>query len=130
MTQEDRQKILSHYDQYGETEWERLEKDINGRVSLEVHRQFLNRFISHGDRVLEIGAGPGRFTQELIDLGARVAVTDFSPVQLELNRMRLPWNRGKFSTCATQLDMQMANSMQSWPMEDPCPTHSKALIKP
>lgn len=106
MTQEDRQKILSHYDEHGETEWERLEKDINGRVSLEVHRQFLNRFINHGDRVLEIGAGPGRFTQELIDRGARVAVTDFSPVQLELNRMRLA----------------DSTSVESWEILDVCDT--------
>lgn len=35
---------------------------------------------------MEIGAGPGRFTTVLADLGARVVVTDFSPVQLELNR--------------------------------------------
>jgi len=89
MSQDDRQKMRSYYDEFGHTEWERLEKNISGRVSLEVHRQFLTRFISHGDRVLEVGAGPGRFTLELIEIGARIAVTDFSPVQLELNRVRL-----------------------------------------
>jgi SAM-dependent methyltransferase len=35
--------------------------------------------------VLEIGAGPGRFTLTLARLGARITVTDLSPVQLELN---------------------------------------------
>jgi SAM-dependent methyltransferase len=35
--------------------------------------------------VLEIGAGPGRFTIQLAQLGARVTVTDISPRQLELN---------------------------------------------
>ena len=89
MTQEDRNLVRNYYEEYAHAEWERLAEDIKGRVSLEVHRQFLTRFINHGDRILEIGAGPGRFTQELIDLGARVSVTDFSPVQLELNRMRL-----------------------------------------
>ena len=81
--------MRAYYDKFGHAEWERLEKDIGGRVSLEVHRQFLTRFINHGDRVLEIGAGPGRFTLELVDLGARVAVTDFSSVQLDLNQLRL-----------------------------------------
>ena len=38
-----------------------------------------------GMRVLEVGAGPGRFTIELARLGARIVVTDISPVQLELN---------------------------------------------
>ena len=36
--------------------------------------------------MLEVGAGPGRFTTVLAELGARIVVTDFSPVQLELNR--------------------------------------------
>lgn len=79
----------AYYDGLGEAEWERLVKDVPARVSLEVHRRFLARFVRAGDRVLEIGAGPGRFTTELARLGARVHVTDFSPVQLDLNQKRL-----------------------------------------
>jgi predicted RNA methylase len=45
----------------------------------------LRRFIEPGARVLEVGAGPGRFTIALAQLGAKVAVSDVSPVQLELN---------------------------------------------
>lgn len=88
MSQIDREQMRSYFDDFAGAEWERLEKDVCGRVSLEVHRQFLKRFINVGDQVLEVGAGPGRFTTELIALGARVVVTDFSPVQLELNRLR------------------------------------------
>ena len=36
-------------------------------------------------RVLEVGAGAGRFTVELARLGARVVVVDISPEQLRLN---------------------------------------------
>lgn len=39
--------------------------------------------------MLEVGAGPGRFTIHLAELGARVAVVDISPRQLELNRERV-----------------------------------------
>jgi len=39
--------------------------------------------------VLDVGAGPGRFTIELAKLGADVVVADISPRQLELNRERL-----------------------------------------
>lgn len=74
------------YDELGEVEWERMVRDAPARASLEVHRRFLARFVRPGDRVLEIGAGPGRFTLELAALGARVHVTDVSPVQLELHR--------------------------------------------
>lgn len=98
--------MRSYYDEFGNAEWERLEKDVNGRVSFEVHSQFLTRFISHGNRVLEVGAGPGRFTMELVDLGARVAVTDFSPVQLDLNRTRLA----------------SSTSVESWEILDVCDT--------
>ena len=89
MTQADREGIRTYYDDLGHAEWERFESGIAGRVSLEVHRRFLGRFINDGQRVLEVGAGPGRFTLELVGLGSRVVVTDFSPVQLELNRTRL-----------------------------------------
>jgi SAM-dependent methyltransferase len=36
--------------------------------------------------VLDVGCGPGRFTIELVRLGARVVAADVSPVQLELHR--------------------------------------------
>lgn len=106
MTESDRDQMRSYFDDYASAEWDRLERDISGRVSLEVHRQFLKRFVHAGDRVLEVGAGPGRFTLELIELGAKVAVTDFSPVQLELNRMR-------------QAD---SGSVESWDILDVCDT--------
>jgi SAM-dependent methyltransferase len=77
------------YDRYGDIEWARLETTLRGRVSFEVHRRFLGRFIEPGQHVLEVGAGPGRFTFELAAMGARVSVTDFSSVQLELHASHL-----------------------------------------
>ena len=77
------------FDQAGDQEWERLESSVRDRVSLEIHRRFLARQVHAGDRVLEVGAGPGRFTLELAALGAHVVVTDLSPVQLALNAGRL-----------------------------------------
>ena len=85
MTEADREVMRAYYDDLGHAEWERLESAVAGRVSLEVHRRFLGRFVKGGQRVLEVGAGPGRFTVELARLGAQIAVTDFSLVQLELN---------------------------------------------
>lgn len=77
----------AYFDEFGAGEWARFEQ--GGRsspVSLEVHRHYLRRFVHPGDRVLDIGAGPGRFTIELAKLGAEVLVADISAVQLELNR--------------------------------------------
>ncbi|MDP1721397.1 MAG: class I SAM-dependent methyltransferase [Candidatus Nanopelagicaceae bacterium] len=110
MAESDRHMMRTYYDEFGTAEWERHEKDIPGRVSLEVHKRFLSRFINPGDRVLEIGAGPGRFTLELVNLGAQVAVTDFSPVQLDLNRTRLAGS----------------TSVESWQILDICDTSAYA----
>lgn len=51
-----------------------------------MHRRALWEFVRPGDRVLEAGAGPGRFTLELAGIGARVVVGDISPAQLALHR--------------------------------------------
>lgn len=77
------------FDELGEGEWDRLEKDAPSRVSLELHRRFLHRHIAQASSVLEIGAGPGRFTIELARMGCRIVVTDVSPVQLALNERHL-----------------------------------------
>jgi SAM-dependent methyltransferase len=86
MTAKDREATRAYYDKFGDAEWDRLAGDVAGRATLEVHRRFLARFVRPGARVLEVGAGPGRFTTELAALGARAVVTDISPVQLDLNR--------------------------------------------
>ncbi|MFC5833827.1 class I SAM-dependent methyltransferase [Nonomuraea insulae] len=89
MAIESRQQVRRYFDAFGDAEWHRLTDDVAGRVSLEVHRRFLARFVRPGDRVLEVGAGPGRFTTELAALGASIVVTDLSPVQLAFNEERL-----------------------------------------
>ena len=79
----------AYFDEFGEREWERLERRPMDRVNLELHRRLLARHVKRGDRVLEVGAGPGRFTIQLAELGARVTVVDVSLRQLSLNRERV-----------------------------------------
>jgi SAM-dependent methyltransferase len=85
----DPERAASFYDEYGESEWTRFEDGRTPAPSLDVHLDRLRRFVDAGDRVLEVGAGPGRFTIELARLGAQVTVSDLSPRQLELNRERV-----------------------------------------
>jgi SAM-dependent methyltransferase len=82
-------RVRTFFDQYGDAEWSRYERGATDRVSLQLHRRLLSRWVRSGDRVLEVGAGPGRFTIELARLGARVVVGDISPRQLELNRQKV-----------------------------------------
>src|SRR5262245_42536732 len=79
------ERVRAHFDAVGDAEWDRLAATPRDRVSFELRRRLLAEHIRPGDRVLEIGAGPGRFTIELARLGAQVTVTDISPVQLACN---------------------------------------------
>ena len=81
----DPENIARFFDEYGTREWERFDATPMDRVGLEVHLRLLREHIQRGDRVLDAGAGPGRFTLELARLGATVVVGDISPRQLELH---------------------------------------------
>jgi SAM-dependent methyltransferase len=78
-------RVRAHFDELGDREWNRHAAGPRERVSFELHRRLLAEWIQPGDRVLEVGAGPGRFTIELASLGARITATDLSEVQLGLN---------------------------------------------
>lgn len=80
--------VARFFDEYGEKEWERLTRTPVDEVSLHIHTQLLHAHIPRGARVLEIGAGAGRFTQILAQLGCRVTVADLSLGQLALNRAK------------------------------------------
>jgi SAM-dependent methyltransferase len=85
----DPERAAAFYDAYGEEEWTRFEQIRMGPANLDVHTHYLRRFVRAGDRVLDVGAGPGRFTIELARLGAELVVADLSPGQLELNRQKV-----------------------------------------
>jgi 2-polyprenyl-3-methyl-5-hydroxy-6-metoxy-1,4-benzoquinol methylase len=80
------ESIAQHFDQYGEREWERLVSTPVDEISLYLHTQMLQQYVPAGSRVLEVGAGAGRFTQVLAAIGARVVVADISAEQIRLNR--------------------------------------------
>jgi SAM-dependent methyltransferase len=78
--------VAQHFDAFGIHEWERLIQTPSDEVSLYIHTHYLEKYITKGQRVLEIGAGAGRFTQTLARLGAQILVADISSVQLDLNK--------------------------------------------
>lgn len=77
-----------YFDTLGEKEAGRLFKTAADRISFEMHKHYLEKFVPPQSRVLEIGAGPGVFTEVLALLGCSVSVCDISEVQLGLNRER------------------------------------------
>ena len=74
------------YNAYADAEWRRLEETASGRLKALIHDDFLARHVAAGDRVLDAGAGPGRFSAAMANRGAVVTVLDISDGQLDLAR--------------------------------------------
>jgi SAM-dependent methyltransferase len=72
-----------------------------------LHTEAIERAVPRNSRVLEIGAGPGRFTEVLHRLGCRIVVGDLSATQLACNR-ELGQARG------------FAESVEAWQQLDIC----------
>ena len=77
------------YDTYGTLEWDRLETTGYGRLQAIIHTDFIQRYVKPGDRVLDAGSGPGRFSIVAAELGATVTVLDLSGRQLQIARERI-----------------------------------------
>lgn len=114
--QYDPEHIARFYDEYGAREWERFDLSAMDRVGLEVHLRLLREHIRVGDRVLDAGAGPGRFTLELARLGARVVAGDISPA-----------TRANLSTDAS-VPRSLATAQETFPHTRASgPTSSRAI---
>jgi SAM-dependent methyltransferase len=83
-------RAAEYFDDYGEREWRRFEDGTTPGPSMTIHTQILEGYVRPGDRVLDAGAGPGRFTLEMLRLGAHVTALDISQGQLELLQARVP----------------------------------------
>lgn len=81
--------IESHFDKPTDDEWGRLDRDPIGKVQFHIHNHYLQKYIKKGDRVLEIGPGPGRFTIELAKIGTKIGIVDISQEQLRLNKEKI-----------------------------------------
>jgi ubiquinone/menaquinone biosynthesis C-methylase UbiE len=86
----DPQYTAAWYDTLGAGEWDRWERSAGSKVQYRLYLHHLRRIVQAGSRVLDAGCGAGRFTCELVKLGAEVVALDLSPKQLELCRERAP----------------------------------------
>ncbi len=67
--------IKKYYNDDVEKEWERLEKHF---IEFELTKRFLNRYIKPGDKVLDVGGRPGRYSLYLAEKGCDVTLADLS----------------------------------------------------
>jgi 2-polyprenyl-3-methyl-5-hydroxy-6-metoxy-1,4-benzoquinol methylase len=66
--------VRDYYNEGVETEWKR----IAGRPEFLLTCRFIDRYIKSGDRVLDIGGGPGRYSLYLAGKGCEVTLFDLS----------------------------------------------------
>ncbi|MCL2408891.1 MAG: class I SAM-dependent methyltransferase [Oscillospiraceae bacterium] len=79
----------SRYDNYGNREWTRLEQDGHGELLYQVHNDILKRYIKLTDKVLEIGAGSGRYTKDIVAMCDELTIADISSHQIEFNKSKM-----------------------------------------
>ncbi len=79
----------NRYDNYEDREWTRLEKDGHGELLYQVHLDILKRYVRPQDKVLEIGAGSGRYTKDLVKMCDALTVGDISAHQIEFNKSKM-----------------------------------------
>ena len=78
-----------HYDRVADQEWSRMTGTRRGQLSFLVHMDVLKRYLNSDMHVLEIGAGAGIFTKELVHMVRQLVVSDISEVQLSLNKKHM-----------------------------------------
>ncbi|MHB9130768.1 MAG: class I SAM-dependent methyltransferase [Armatimonadota bacterium] len=83
------ERVKARYGALVEEEWRRLDATPRGKLMYLAHRQALLKHIQPGDDVLEVGAGPGRFTKDLANLAGYLVVTDLTPEPLAFNKDKM-----------------------------------------
>ncbi|MCY4144400.1 MAG: class I SAM-dependent methyltransferase [Gammaproteobacteria bacterium] len=79
----------AHYDRVGIYEWTRLTRSRHGELNFLVHMDVMRRHIKDSMNVLEIGAGAGIYTKELVQMCRRLVVADISKLQLDANQEKM-----------------------------------------
>lgn len=103
--------VRSYYDASVETEWER----IDNRPEFLITCRYITRYVKPGDRVLDIGGGPGRYSLWLAGMGCDVTLLDLSP-----ENVRFAKNKAKeagLSIQAIQGDARRADQVMEGPFD-------------
>lgn len=99
---------LEKYNNMGEREWERLDKDRENELLYHVHYDILKRHILNNDNVIEFGAGGGIFTKDIVQMCNSLVTSDISPVQVEVNKKMMK-KLGLFEKIKDFLELDISN---------------------
>ncbi len=99
------QIVREYYNQAPQLEWERIE----GRPELALTSRFIDRYVKPGDRVLDIGGGPGRYSLYLAERGCDVTLLDLSDANVTFAAARAA-ERG-VGLCTVRGDARQADRL-------------------
>lgn len=77
--------VKTFYDDHTEEEWTRLDRRP---IEFEIAKRFLSRLIKPGDRVLDMGGGPGRYAIWLAERGCQVTLADLSSQNVKFAKQK------------------------------------------
>lgn len=77
--------VKQFYDENAQKEWERLERHPFEFI---LTLSMLERYIKPGNRVLDIGGGPGRYSIHFAEMGCDVTLVDLSDGNIDLARQK------------------------------------------
>ena len=97
--------VQNHYDSNVEAEWAR----IANRPEFLLTCRFLDRYVRPGERVLDIGGGPGRYSLYLAQKGCEVTLLDLSPENVKFARREA--RRQKLALRAVAADARAADAV-------------------
>ena len=94
---QDIQTVKDYYDENAQMEWERLEQHPFEFIFT---RHMLEKYIRSGDRVLDIGGGPGRYSIHFAEMGCDVTLVDLSKGNVALAKQKAAERGVKLSAFA------------------------------
>ena len=105
-----RQIIAAAYDAGVEEEYNRLEGTPSGEAEYRLITELLAEYVPEGSTVIDIGAGPGRYAEYLLQRNCKVGLVDLSAKSLKAFSDRIEKSCCRSNvifnqvSCATQLD--------------------------
>lgn len=87
---ESMRSVKAFYDDNTEAEWTRLDRRP---IEFEIAKRFLKRIIKPGDKILDMGGGPGRYAVWLAEMGCKVTLGDLSSTNVKFaKKKRKNWD--------------------------------------
>jgi ubiquinone/menaquinone biosynthesis C-methylase UbiE len=111
-----RQTIAEAYDAGVEEEYNRLTENPLREAEYHLIVELLDEYITDGSTIIDIGSGPGRYAEHLLQRNCKVGVVDLSAKSLKAFSDRIENSQFQANiifnqvSCATQLDWIASNS--------------------